>query len=623
MVQKKWMQTIDSSVCALYVQPLNPKKGDKVSISLQAKVDEDLVSMQLVCYQHGSETYVPMSLAAQKGGHCFYTAEMELVDEVLRYYFLLIARDRAYSYSKLGVKAFFPPLSECFYLKSDLKVVDWVGSSTCYQIFPDRFRNGDPSVGAKEGEYSFDGSQVTVHGFDEIPLEFEKGRCLDFFNGDLKGIEQSINHFKKLGVNVLYLNPIGASRTTHRYDCIDFFQVDEKLGGNSAFASLCDALHANGMRIIVDISINHTGTDHTWYQKALSDPDSEEASFYYIDEDGSATFWQDVPTLPQLNYNSDVLRDLMYRKPDSVLQTFLRKPYLQDGWRLDVANEVGRNKTDQLCEEIWREVRTSLKQEHEQVYLVGENWIDSTPFLQGDMWDATMNYFGCGRLMRSWMGECDRFLTEGWGQKTVPTRAFEADEFAQALQSHLNSVPAQMLSMQMNLINSHDTPRLYENLAIFDFQLFKGVMKLLYVLPGMPSIYYGEEIALAGPNVSVESSRYPMQWDEKRWKGEFYKLYTALGDFRQTYGNVLKDGAWRILFSDEYCLAFARYDMHLAILCVLSKKEQKSELSIPNDTLQISQILESEALQTHVQYESLSIVLEAKGSALIVGKRYT
>ena len=342
MMQKDWMLTIDSSVCSLYVKPLCPKKGEKVSILLQGPIHEDLHSIRLVSFQLGREKQFPMTVSNHRGSLGMYQCELDVVDTHVSYYFLLLADDRAYYYSTLGVTAFIPPLTECFSVMADLIVVDWVGSSTCYQIFPDRFRNGNPQIGAKEGEYRFDGAEVTVHGFDETPLEFETGRCLDFFNGDLFGIEQSIDHFKALGVDVLYLNPIGASRTTHRYDCIDFFTVDEKLGGNEAYASLCKALHEANMRIIIDISINHTGTDHQWYKKALEDSGSEEASFYYINDDKTVAFWQDVPTLPQLNYTSELLRNRMYRDPDSVMRSFLKEPYLQDGWRLDVASEIGR-----------------------------------------------------------------------------------------------------------------------------------------------------------------------------------------------------------------------------------------------------------------------------------------
>ncbi len=621
MTQTTWKEGVDSSVCPLYVSPLYPKKGETVSITLQIPYTNEVKGVRLVAFQLGREKQ-HVSMRKTEGNRDLYTATIQLEDSLLSWYFFIIADDRAYSYSLAGVQASVPPIRECFSLRSDLEAVDWVGSAVCYQIFPDRFRKGTAETGARDGMYSFDGGTVSVHSFDEAPLSYEQGRCLDFYNGDLAGIEKSVDHFKKLGVTALYLNPIGMSRTTHRYDCTDFFHVDDKLGGDEAYAGLCNTVHANDMRLIVDISINHTGTEHPWFKKAQEDPGSREASYYYYLDDHSVACWQDVPTLPQLNYTSNELRNLIYRSPDSVLRSFLKSPYNQDGWRFDVASEVGRRGKDQLCEEIWREVRTVLKQENSQAYLVGEDWVDSTCYLQGDMWDATMNYLGSSRPMRSWMGETDRFLTEGWGHSPKATRPFTGDEFAHALESQLNSVPAQMLSMQMNLINSHDTPRLYENTEVFNRPMYQGIVRLLYLLPGMPNIYYGEEIGLAGPYGSVEAARYPMQWNQDEWKREFFSLYTSLGAFRKQHAEILSKGAWAILYSDEYSIAFARYTEKTAIILILSNKKETHNFIVPNAKLQLESVSVQQGTgSAWLTKEGISVALEDRESLLLVGNR--
>ncbi len=620
MTDTAWMQSIDSNVSSLYVQPLYPKRGQNVTVSIQIAAESPIQEVRLVSFQLTRELQIPLA-CTREGSYLRYHGEFTLVDEKAYWYFFLISEDCSYTYSNVGIKASVPPLAECFSLISDLTPVSWVGDAVCYQIFPDRFRNADSSVGAVSGSYQFDGGEVTVHSFDEKPLEFEEGRCLDFFNGDLKGIEEAIDHFKSLGVTVLYLNPIGMSRTTHRYDCTDFFHIDDKLGGDAAFAHLCDTLHRQGIRVIVDISINHTGTEHLWYKKAIADASSKEASYYYINEDGSVAFWQGVKTLPQLNYNSQELRDLMYRGEHSVMRSFLKAPYKIDGWRLDVASEVGRRGSDQMCEEIWREVREAVKMESDEAYLVGEDWVDATPFLQGDMWDATMNYLGSSRVMRSWMGEKDRYLSDGWGHNPGTSKPFTGNELAQAILSHLRSMPQQMLAMQMNLINSHDTPRLYAHKEIFDFSLYKGIVTLLYVLPGMPNIYYGEEIALPGPYGSVESSRYPMQWDQTQWNQSFFSLYQSLGQFRRKYAHTLAHGAWNVLYSDEETFAFSRYTQKEAILCILTKHKKPTTITISNSMLHISEIEGSNAGRVVVKPESITLSLMEKDSLLLVAKR--
>ena len=610
-MQESWMQMIDSSISLLYVQPLFPKRGEKVNLSIQVPDATPVMQVLLVWYGFGTEHTV-----ACRADGMLYHAQFTIEEHHVSWYFLLVCPDRAYYYSKLGVTASVPSLRDDFSLIADIKPVSWVASGTCYQIFPDRFRKGDASIGATEGQYSFDGGTVSIHSFDEKPLSFEEGRCLDFFNGDLKGIEDSIPYLKNLGITVVYLNPIGVSRTTHRYDCCDFFHIDEKLGGDEAFAQLCEKLHDQGIRVVVDISINHTGTEHPWLKKALENAFCEEASYYYIKEDGSVACWQDVPTLPQLNYNSGKLRDLMYRSSTSVMRTFLKEPYLQDGWRLDVANEVGRREKDQLCEEVWREVRQAVKSENDQAYLVGENWIDAAPFLQGDMWDGTMNYLGSSRPLRSWLGETDRFLNAGWGHDPANTRGYTGEELAQALESQLNSLPAQMACMQMNLIDSHDTPRMHANDKVFSWDLYRGCVQLLFLLPGMPNVYYGDEIGLEGPCGTVEASRYPMQWDEKRWDKRFYSLYGSLGKLRKEYAQLLSFGAWKIVYVDITTFVFARYDAQHVLLCILNKAKKDVSIKLPNGMLHIEKLLVNKD-RCSVSHEYLQIALVSDESLIL------
>ena len=619
-MNQMWRETVDSSESQTYVNPLYPKTGETVTLSIQVGVDSYVSLVSLFPFHHGNEH--PQGCdKEQQDQRLIYSASLVMPDEPLHWYFVLFASDRAYYYSRKGMTASPPSLYDSFSLKPDIVPVSWVGSSTCYQIFPDRFKIGDTSVGAEDGQYSFDGGTVQIMSFSEKPLPFEEGKCLDFFNGDLKGIEDAIPHFKALGVNVLYLNPIGVSLTTHRYDCCDFFQIDEKLGGDEAFISLTKKLHEEGMRIVVDISINHTGIEHPWLKRAQEDRDSEEASFYYFNDDGSVACWEDVPTLPQLNYNSKKLRELIYQGEDSALIKFLKEPYLQDGWRLDVAPVLGRRGEDQLCEEVWREARTALKAENDQVYLVGEDWADSAPFLQGDMWDGTMNYFGSSRPLRSWMGETDRFVSEGWGHNPKPTRAYTGEELAQALESQLASLPSQMHPMQMNLLDSHDTTRFHATPNGFDFAIYSGCVMLLYLLPGMPNLYYGDEIGLAGPYGSVEDSRYPMQWDNNNWDMRFYELYATMGDVRKRYEKMLKASSYKIVYSDEKSLVFARYDKENALLCVLNKNEESSTLQIPNSMLQVTEFLGEKRGDVSATKDTITLQLDGKENCIVECKR--
>ena len=468
----------------------------------------------------------------------------------------------------------FPPEAKNhFTITPSLESPKWIASSYCYQIFPDRFCNGDPSNDVRDGEYFYNGTYVTSHSFDEKPANYEKARCVDFYNGDLKGVEDKLDYLASLGVSCIYLNPIGRSYTVHRFDAIDYFHVDEKLGGDEALVSLIGKAHEKGIRVVVDISINHTSTENEWFKKAAADPESEEAGYYYIDKDGRFATWAGIDTMPQLNFNSQKLRDRLYRKEDSVMQKFLRKPFNQDGWRLDVAPELGRNKTDQLCKEVWREVHQYLKAVNKDIYLVGEDWNDASEYLEGDMWDATMNYYGSGRPLRSWLGERDRYLTEAWGHSPEADVPYNAYELAAALQTSMDAGYDLSRYFRMNLYDSHDTPRLHNHIAIYNQKRYEGVVMALCLLPGMPNIYYGDEVGLDGEMGSVEGSRYPMWWDEKKWNKDTLSVHRLMGEIRKD-----KDLAFASVYFlplDDDALAILRRTEKRAWLLILNKGESR------------------------------------------------
>lgn len=569
-----------SSLSSPFVEPLFPGKGEKTSFSIAFSSCPDAVYLKTDS-DLGLVWQTEMELSGMIGSSFLYTAQISMPRTLDRvsYFFAYILNGRSYYYSKKGITRHCPSRNSRFTLVLGLDAPEWVARSTCYQIFPDRFSDGHDGIGAVAGEYEFDGGTVSTPSFDSIPEPFEKSRCLDFYNGDLKGIEDRIGYLKELGINAVYLNPIYQSRTVHRYDAEDFFHVDEKLGGDKAFESLARKLHENGIRVIVDISINHTGPTNEWLRKAKENPDSEEHGFYYFDRNGNPRLWQNVRTLIQLNYSSQRLRDLIYRGKDSVMQKYLSSPYLQDGWRLDVSPEVGRTDDDNLCYEIWREVRKSLKSVRKDLYLVGEDWDDSREYLEGDMWDATMNYYGAGRLVRSWLGERDRFLTPGWGHSPIKEDEWTAFDLENAINEYIMSQSDQMKYFQMNLVDSHDTPRLHNNREVYRKDLYLGAIMLLFFLPGMPSIYYGDEIALDGELGSVEASRYPMCWDESKWDMETLDWHKGLAAIRNQ--DWFGYSAFRVESLDRYALSLFRFDNDHGVAAIMNNGPKREACFIP------------------------------------------
>ncbi|MBK5201500.1 MAG: glycoside hydrolase family 13 protein [Spirochaetaceae bacterium] len=566
---EKYLSMIESKVSGDYVSPLYPKTGEDVKISI--RTTGSVSSVTLFITVNGEENRIACQIKNDFGSAI---TQLKNGSSSL-YYFSLIIDNRYYYYSNIGLTAYVPAYRAYFEITPDIMPASWISSANCYQIFPDRFKNGNPAIDVKDGQYQFDGGIVKHMNFTDKPLSFEEGKCLDFFGGDFQGIIDSIDYFKTLNINTLYLNPIGVSFTTHRYDCCDFFHIDPKLGGDDKFIDMVNALHDNGIKIIVDISINHTGTNHPWFIKANEDSNNKETSYYYIDKDGRVAFWEDVPTLPQLNYSNKELCNIIYNNKDSVLRKFLNPPFNQDGWRLDVANVVGRRGSDQLTHEIWRDVRKAVKEEKSDAYLVGECWNDANPYLQGDEWDASMNYIGCGRPIRRWMGERDRFNLDGWGQNPTADIPFTGSEMKGAIKSQLDDMKGQMRYFQMNLVDSHDTPRLHNNNLIMDIDIYNGAMMLMYLLPGMPSLYYGDEIGLDGKLNCVENWRYPMEWDSSKWNMNLFNNFKALGKLRLDYSNILATGTYGFLDTDDNMMSFTRSMKNNTLLLVLNRGKKR------------------------------------------------
>lgn len=566
---EKYLSMIESNVSGDYVSPLYPITDEDLKISI--RITNRVKFVTLFININGEENRISCEI---NGDRAFSITQLKNKESSL-YYFSLIIDNKYYYYSKAGLTAYVPAYRSYFEITPDIKTASWISSANCYQIFPDRFKNGNPDIDVKDNQYQFDGGFVKHMNFNEKPLSFDEGKCLDFFGGDFQGIIDSIDYFKSLNINVLYLNPIGVSCTTHRYDCCDFFHIDPKLGGDDKFIEMINTLHNNDIKVIVDISINHTGINHPWFIKANENPNNKEASYYYIDEEGSVAFWENVPTLPQLNYSNTELCNIIYNDKDSVLRKFIKAPFNQDGWRLDVATVVGRRGSDQLTHKIWRDVRKAVKEENPEAYLVGECWTDANPYLQGDEWDASMNYIGCGRPIRRWMGERDRFNLEGWGQNPAIDIPFTGEEMKYAIKSQLDDMKGQMRYFQMNLIDSHDTPRLHNNNSIMNQDIYNGVIMLMYLLPGMPSVYYGDEIGIDGKLDCVENWRYPMEWDSSKWNMNQFNNIKALGKFRLDYCEILATGNYSFLDTDDTMMSFTRSMKNNTLILVLNRGKKR------------------------------------------------
>lgn len=586
---ENWLLSVHSDGTEEFVSNLNPNLSEKVKIRIRFKKNSPVNHVLLLSFPNGEDNYTEMRYLKTEHGLDYYEAELEITENRIAYQFYLLCDDVIYYYTQNGITTYIPDHTYDFVLLANYKQPEWVKDSVFYQIFPERFCNGNEENDVKPGEYSQNGFKtIKMQSWEETPLDYEKGRCLDFYGGDLEGITEKIPYLKKLGVTALYLNPIFVSPTVHKYDCIDYFHVDPHFGGDEALEKLCSALHENGMKIILDISINHTGIEHkwfnrdcTWFEKsvgAYNNPGSTERDYYFFEKNNSYFGWHGVDTMPTLNYNSSALRDIIYRSEDSVIKKWLRPPYSIDGWRFDVADVFLRNNETQLDSLLWPEICSAIKSVNPNAYILAEDWGDCPEHLRGDQWDSPMNYYGCGRAIRQFLGETDLFMSDHPLLKKIRYK-MTASDLKNRVMEHYAKLPFAFWENQFNLFDSHDTPRLHNNPKI-TFEEYKSAVIFQFMLCGAPSIYYGDEAEIEGRTDSMEGCRYPMPWKKDIEKTKSYNLYKTMTELRQNKKS-LRRGGFKFLFAEGRTFAIVRFQNDEAFVAVISAEETETKISLP------------------------------------------
>ena len=586
---ENWLLSVHSDGSDEFVSNLNPNLSETVKIRIRFQKDSPVNHVLLLSFPNGEDFYTEMQYLKTEHGLDYYEANLKITENRLAYQFCLVCDDVIYYYTQNGITTYIPDHTYDFVLLANYKQPEWVKDSVFYQIFPERFFNGNEENDVKSGEYSQNGYKtIKMQNWEETPLDYEKGRCLDFYGGDLEGITEKIPYLKKLGVTALYLNPVFVSPTVHKYDCIDYFHVDPHFGGDEALEKLCSALHENGMKIILDISINHTGIEHkwfnrdcTWFEKsvgAYNNPDSPERDYYFFGEDNSYFGWHGVDTMPTLNYNSSALRDIIYRAEDSVIKKWLKPPYSIDGWRFDVADVFARNNETQLDTKLWPEICSAIKSVNKNAYILAEDWGDCPEHLRGDQWDSPMNYYGCGRIIRQFLGEPDLFMSGNPILKKIRYK-MTAPDVRNRVMEHYAKLPFAFWENQFNLFDSHDTPRLHNNPEI-SFEEYKSAVIFQFMLCGAPSIYYGDEAEIEGRTDSMEGCRYPMPWKKDIERTGNYNLYKTMTDLRRNKKS-LRRGGFKFLFSENRTFAIARFLGDEAFVAVISAEETETKISLP------------------------------------------
>jgi len=410
----------------------------------------------------------------------------------------------------------------------------WTERAVMYQIFPDRFANG---------------SRANDHPATEPWTA--KPSYINRFGGDAAGVRQRIPYLQQLGISTVYFNPIMMAPSNHRYDPVDFYRVDPEFGTNREFGDLTRALDRVGIRVVLDQIFDHVGTTFSPFADVLQrQQDSRFLKWFFINEFPVAVRpnppyqgWYGNASMPKLNpLNPDTQRYLL----ESV--DYWHREAKLAGWRLDVANEVPM--------EFWRILRQRVKAANPDIWILGEEWGDASAWLQGDQWDASMNY--------PFRTAVIRHIAEGH------TSAYE---FIQELLEGMNRYAPQVARNQMNLISSHDVPR-FRTVAKGDLALahLAAIVQMTWV--GMPSVYYGDELGMEG-GVDPDNRR-PMRWDTATQSNPTLQLYRRLIVLRKRRPELTRGRLVSMTLPDSPVAAYARVLGPSATLVLVNRSSRPS-----------------------------------------------
>jgi alpha-glucosidase len=521
----------------------------------------------LLRYEHdGEPRSVEATIDEETETDVWWRAEFPLANPVTRYRWLLSGGSAGYAWvNALGRTAHEVADADDFVLTVGAWGPEWHLDSVVYEIFPDRFASSGLDVPAPEWAVRRD--------WGDLPTGRGRPTPYELFGGDLRGIEQHLDHVDSLGANLLYLTPFFPATSTHRYDSTTFAHVDPLLGGDDALRSLAGAAHARGMRLLGDITLNHTGYRHEWFERALADANAVERGFYYFDDSipGGYESWLGFLTLPKLNWQSGELHERFA----TVLQRYLDLGL--DGWRVDVANMIGRYRDVDLNREVSRWARNEVG----GALLVAEHGFDFRPDLAARGWHGVMNYSGFLRPLWTWLVRDDpepEQRRQFWG---IPVQVPSLDGAAavEAIRRFRAGIPWESVLHSWNLLDSHDTARFRTVAGTADRHLVGVGMQM--TLPGVPMIFAGDELGLEG--AWGEDGRRTMPWGEQ-WDGAFLRQVRELARLRRTLP-ALARGGLRFVHVAPDAIAFLRETMGERLL-VLAARADHGPISTPFTSLE-------------------------------------
>jgi alpha-glucosidase len=484
---------------SLYVSNPAPELGEVVSVFVRGPATGDTVHVRST--PDGEPRLTAATVDRRAGATVWWRAELEVRNPVTHYRFLLTGPGGYRWLTGAGEFDHDVPDTTDFRLVTHAAPPSWLADAIVYEIFPDRFARSPAAAQRSTPDWALrcDWDDPVVGRGPQTPRQW--------YGGDLDGIVEHLDHITDLGANTVYLTPIFPARSNHRYDAASFDHVDPLLGGDAALDRLVVAARQRGLRLVGDITTNHTGDHHPWF----TGPDRKD--LYYADPDGSYESWLGVPSLPKLDWGSAELRRRFFDGPDSITARWLDR---LDGWRVDVANMTGRLRGDDYAHAVAQRMAAAARAANAQAPLIAEHAHDAGEDLDRGGWDATMNYAGFLRPLWTWLRGPELDLPDFLG---VPGRVPYLD--GRAMVATMRAFAAtrswRASAASWTLVGSHDTARI-RTVAGSDDRVTVA-FGLLATMPGVPMAYAGDEWGLCGDY--AEDARRPMPWHRPHARSEF------------------------------------------------------------------------------------------------------
>lgn len=553
-------------------------KENKTTITINLKVtvfkNTELKKLTLFYMQDGDE--IRRTLRKDKDNtniqksHWYikFTIPKNDSNNLFSYRFMVSTKDHDFFWDAAGFYKYNITHINNFKYYYNSQQPDWLESAVIYHIFIDRFYKSTTAF-HQNAKWGAAPKNITEQ----------------FFGGDILGIQQKLSYLTHLGINTLCLSPIFQSSSNHKYDTEDHYNIADCFGGNQIFKQFMQECHKLNIRIVLDGVFNHVSAKNKWFNR--HDLSNElgayqsQASIYYdyfhFDKhpDKYAMFWQEK-NLPKLNYQSKKLREEVYQNDNAIIKHWLKNDYNTNGWRLDACCMLGKHKNTQNNSEVLSELYNAAKEQQPDCYIFGEHPFDPNEIIPYKHLDGITNYAGFYSPIRYWLND---------------SIDFNVHDFEQALKEFRVTMGYQFTLSSKTFLGNHDKQRLFTELN-GDITKYLTALVFLFTYPGVPTLYYGEEIALTNLNTSIENkdqsdSRLCMKWEN--WTDINQLIFQQTQTFINIYKNniALKKGDYRTLYCQDDVIVYARtYKQDCAI--VLLVNTPKSDIADTKKTLTIN-----------------------------------